>query len=203
MDPEETQKALPNPEGETREAPSNPGVETKYVAGFAVGSTNLEGTVVPTRRKLTIGGNLPPNIVLVHMETTGARRRGRSSTAKFSADERGRRRKECVDVRWRGHDKFAEEGGDIGFDREGRVTGAVDRKQAMNTLGMEEWRKVRENNKWKVARPNDKLAVGAKVICNRKRLDRTERQKRTYADLLLQGFWQVEGVHCSPTLTRA
>ena len=38
----------------------------------------------------------------------------------------------------------------------------------MNVLGMEEWRKVRRNNKWKVARPNDKLAVGARVVFNKK-----------------------------------
>ena len=69
----------PNPEGETREAPSDSGVETKDVAGLAEGSTNLEGPVVPARRKLTIGGNLPPNHVKAHVESTGARRRDRSS----------------------------------------------------------------------------------------------------------------------------
>ena len=40
----------------------------------------------------------------------------------------------------------------------------------MNVLGMEEWRKVRRNNKWKVARPNDKLAVGARVVFNKKKV---------------------------------
>ena len=106
LDPEETQRTPPNPEGETREAPSNPGVEIKYVAGFAVGSTDLERPVVPARRKLTIGGNLPPNNALAHVESTGARRRGRSSAAQFSADERGKRRKECVDVQRRGRDNL-------------------------------------------------------------------------------------------------
>ena len=122
LDPEETQRSPPNPEGETREAPSNPGVEIIHVAGLAVGSTDLEGPVVLAHRKLTIGGNLPPNKALAHVESTGARRRGRSSAAQFYADERGRRRKECVDVRRRGRDKFADEGEDIVADREGHVT---------------------------------------------------------------------------------
>ena len=85
------QKALPNPEGDTREVPSDPGVETKDLAGFAEGSTDLEGLVVPTGRKLTPSGNLPPNNVNAHVESAGARRRERSSATIFSADERGRR----------------------------------------------------------------------------------------------------------------
>ena len=86
-DPEEIQKAAPNPEGETREAPSNPGVETNDVAGLAARPTNLKGPAVPARRKLTISGNLPSNNVNEHVESTGARRRKRSSAAKVSADE--------------------------------------------------------------------------------------------------------------------
>ena len=88
LDPEETQRAPPNPDGVTREGRSNPGVETKYVTGLAEGPTALEGPVVPARRKLTISDNLPPNNVIAHVESEGARRRGRSSTAKLSADER-------------------------------------------------------------------------------------------------------------------
>ena len=40
-------------------------------------------------------------------KAAGSRRRGRSSTAKFVADERGRRLKDHVDVRRRGYDDFA------------------------------------------------------------------------------------------------
>ena len=138
LDPEETQKAPPNPEEETREAPSDPGVETKYVVGLATGSTDLEGPDVPARRQLTISGNLAPNNMKAHVESMGARRRERSSAAKFYADERGRRRGECVDVRPRGNDEFAEEGGAIGADSEGHAIGAVNRQQAMNALEMEE-----------------------------------------------------------------
>ena len=99
------------------------------------------------------------------MESAGGRRHGRSSTAKFSADERGRRRNECIDVRRRGHDDVSEEGGATGADNEGHVTGAVNRQRAMNTPEMEEGRKVLEK-KCKVARPNGKLVVGARVIYN-------------------------------------
>ena len=108
-DPEEgTQEALLDPEEEAREAPLDLGQETwkvpsdrvkeireapsyskqetKYVAGLAAGSTCLEGRFVPARRKVTISGNFPPNNVIAHAELTGARRRGRSSDATFSAD---------------------------------------------------------------------------------------------------------------------
>ena len=86
-------------------------METKYVAGLAEGSTDLEGLVVPARWKLNTSDNLPPNNVIAHVESTCARNREeRGSAIKVSADERERRRGECVDVRRQGHDKFSEEG---------------------------------------------------------------------------------------------
>ena len=56
-------------------------------------------------------------------------------------------------------------------DSEGHVTGAVNRQKATNALEMEAWRKVRRKKKWKVARPNDKLVVGARMIYKKKRND--------------------------------
>ena len=135
---EETPEAPSDPEEETLEAPSNVEEETKYVAGLTGGPTDLKGPVVPARRKLTISGNLPPNNVKSHVESAGARRRRRTSIVKFSADERGRRQRECVNVRRRGHDDFSEEGGATGADSEGHVTGAVNRQQVINALEMEE-----------------------------------------------------------------
>ena len=151
LDPEDTHKASPNAEEETQEAPSGPVVETNGVAGLAAESTDLEGPDVPAHRKLTISGNISPNNVIAHVEPTGARRHERSSATKFSADKRGRRRGDCVNVRRRGLDDFAEEGGDSGADSEGCVIGAVNREQAMNPLEMEVWRKVRKKKKYKVA----------------------------------------------------
>ena len=81
LDPEETQKAPPNSKEETREAPSDPGMEINDEAGLAEGPTDLEGSVVPARRKLTISGNLPPNNVIAYVESAGARRRGRTRPA--------------------------------------------------------------------------------------------------------------------------
>ena len=101
------------------------------------------------------------------MESTGARRRERSSAAEFSADERGRGREECIDVRWRGLDGCAEEGGDTGSDSEGHATGAINRQQAMDALEMGEWREVWRKKKCKVVRPNYKLVIGARVIYKR------------------------------------
>ena len=126
---DEAQGTPSDPEEETREAPLDSEKETKYEAGLAERPTDLEGPVVSARRKLTSSGNLQPNNVKAHMESAGARGRGRSSTARFSPDERGRRRRECVNVRQRGHDDFSEEGGATGADSEGHVTGAVNRLQ--------------------------------------------------------------------------
>ena len=142
LDPKETQKVLQTPVGETREAPSDPGVETKDVAGLAVGSTGLKGQVVPACRKLTISDNLPPNDVIAHVALRGARRRERSNARKFSVDERGWRRGECVNVRRWGLDDFAEEGGATEADSEGHVTEAVNRQKVKNAPEMEEWRNV-------------------------------------------------------------
>ena len=144
---EETLEAPSDPEEETLEAPSDPDEKTKDVAGLVEGPTDLEGPVVPASRKRTISDNLPPNNFKARVEPAGARRRGRKSTAKFSADERGRQRGECVDVRRRGHDGFSDESGAAGPDSEGHVTGAGNRKKTMNALEMEEWRKVRRKKK--------------------------------------------------------
>ena len=167
---EETLEAQSDPEKETLETPSDPNEKTKYAAGLAEGPTDLEGPVVPASRKRTISGDLPPNDLKAHVEPAGAHRRGRRSTAKFSADERGRQRGECVDVRRRGHDVLPEESGATGPDSEGHVTGAVNRQKTMNSLEMKEWRKVRRN-KWKVARPNDKLVVRVRMIYKSKMKD--------------------------------
>ena len=66
---------------------------------------------------------------------------------------------------------FAEEGGDTDIDSERHATGTVNRQQAMNVLEMEERRKVRRKKKCEMARPNDKLVVGARMIYNRKMED--------------------------------
>ena len=87
---EETQETPSKPEEETLEAPSDSEEETKDVAGLVEGSTDLEGPVVTARRKLTITGNRPPNNVRAQGKSAGTRRLGRTSTAKFSAEERGR-----------------------------------------------------------------------------------------------------------------
>ena len=170
-DSEETRVAPPDPAQETREAPSDPEEETqearsdpnketqeassdseekKGVARLAAGSRDLGELVVPARRKLTISDNLPPNNTIAHVESTGARRRGRGSAAKYFADDRRSRRGEHVDMRRQGLDDFVEEGGATGADSEGHVTRAVNRQQMMYALEMEAWRKFgeRKNARW-------------------------------------------------------
>ena len=84
---EETREAPSNPEKEAQEAPSDIEEETKDGAGLAAESTDLERMVVTARRKLTIRGNFPPDNVIAHVESTGARKREKSTAAKSSADE--------------------------------------------------------------------------------------------------------------------
>ena len=132
---------------------------------------DLEGPVVPAHRKLAISGYLPPNNIFAHVESKSARRHGRSSAAKSSADDRRSRRGGRVGVRRRGLDDFAEEGRNARADSEEHVTEAVNRQQAINALEMKERGKVRRKKKCTVARPNDKLVVGARVIYKRKMKD--------------------------------
>ena len=100
LDTEETQEAPPDPEEETREAPSDSEEETKDVAGLAAESVDLEGSVVPVRRKLTISGNLPPNNDISHVESTGARRKEQRRKvfcrSKKSARKATRRERRCA-----------------------------------------------------------------------------------------------------------
>ena len=70
-------------------------------------------------------------------------------------------------MRRRGHGVLSEESGATGPDSEGHVTGAVNRQKTINGLEMEKWKKVRRK-KWKVARPNGKLVVRARMIYKRK-----------------------------------
>ena len=88
---DEAQGTLSDSEEETLEAPSDSEEETNDTAGLAEEPTDLEGPIVPARRKPAISGNLQPNNVKAHVESVGARRRERISPAKFSTYERGRR----------------------------------------------------------------------------------------------------------------
>ena len=157
-DPEQGTKEAPSdPEEETQEASSDTNEETRDEAEPVVGSTDLEGPVVPALWKLTISGNLPPKNVIVHVESTVACRYEMSSAAFFSADDqrcrRGRRRGEYVGVRRWGLSNFAGEGGGTGANSEGRVTRTENRQQAMDSPEMEEWRKFWRKWKCKVTRP--------------------------------------------------
>ena len=89
-------------------------------------------------------------------------------------------------MRRQGHDDFSKEGGVTGADSEGHIFGAANRQQAMNTLEMEEWRNVRKK-KCNMARANDKIVVGGRVIYNINKLDRTERSRSTHVGIPLKG----------------
>ena len=123
LDSEETQESPPDPEEETPEARAV-GSREGNAGGAVGGSMDLEGPVVPALQMLIISGNLPPNNATAHVESTGARRRGKSSAANVSAidqqNRRGSQRRERVGMRRRGLDDFAGKG-EIGVDNGGHV----------------------------------------------------------------------------------
>ena len=131
--------------------------------------------IVPACRKVNISGNLPPNSVIAYVESTGVGGVEESAPQSIlpmikEVDEKGD--EESASICDGGDSNcFAEQDGGSGADSEGHVVGTVNRQQAMNALGMEEWRKVRRKEKCRVARPNDKLVVGARVNCKRKMKD--------------------------------
>ena len=89
----------------------------------------------------------------------------------FPNDQRsrpGRWRGECVGVRRQKIDGFVNEAGNTGPDSGGHVIGTENRQQSMDSPEMEEWRKARRKWKCKVARPNDKLVVGNKMLYKKK-----------------------------------
>ena len=77
------------------------------------------------------------------------------------------------------------------------------RRQALEAQEWDEWRKAEktemlgmvENCVYKqVARPNDKLVIGTKMIYKRK-IGQDGKVKKYKCRLVAQGFWQEEGVH--------
>ena len=86
---QETREVPSDRKEETQEAPGVPKEETKGIARLAIGSTYLGGPVVPARRKLTISGIFPPNNVIAHVESTGARRREGAAPSFLPTNEEG------------------------------------------------------------------------------------------------------------------
>ena len=88
-------------------------------AGYAAGSTDLEGPVVPALRKLTISGNLLPTMSSRTMKGAALQ----SFLPTINEVRRERRQGECVKGRRRGSDGFAGESGYTVADSGGHVTG--------------------------------------------------------------------------------
>ena len=61
--------------------------------------------------------------------------------------------------------------------------------------------KVHRKKTWKVTRPNIKLEVGARMIC--RRFMKGGKVEEYGCQIVAQLFWQVEGMHYSPTLATA
>ena len=177
---EETLEAPSDPEEETLEAPLDSEQETKMYQGMTKGQRIWKGRSYPrvgTSPSVAIFRQIMSRRTWSRRVYAGVEEAGPQSSLPTS--EEGDEESMCDSG---GTCDFLEEGGATGVDSEGHVTGAVNRQQAMNTPDMEKWRKARKK-KCKVARPNDKLVVGARVIYNRKVLDRTERSKSTDVDL--------------------
>ena len=167
LDPEETLRAPPDPVEQTQKASSDLEVETKDEAEPVAGAAKLGGPVVPALRKLTISRIFHQ----ILSSRTWRRRLVRASMEGAAPQFFCRRSKkttgECGGMLRRGLDGVAGEGGDTGADSQGHITGTVNRRQAMNSLEMEEWRKARRKKTCKMVRPNDRLVVGARMLYKR------------------------------------
>ena len=97
------------------------------------------------------------------------------------------------------------------FDDEGQmamqatldIPAPRNRRQAIESPEWDEWRKVEETEMLgivencvhkQVARPKDKLVVGAKMLYKRE-IGQGGKVEKYKCRLVAQGFWQVEGVH--------
>ena len=79
------------------------------------------------------------------------------------------------------------------------------RRQAMESREWGEWRKAEETEMFgivencvhkQVARPKDKLVLGTKLLYKRK-IGQDGKVQKDKCRLVAQGFWQMEGVHCT------
>ena len=140
---EETREAPSDPEEETREVPSDHEEEAKDIAG----PTELEGSVVPSLRKLTISGNLSPIMLSrtrsrrVHTDVEGAALQS-LLPATEGGDEEG---DESTSVCNGGGPMPFQVKVDIQQSTAGDISSEpINRKRVMHSSEWEEWRKAEE-----------------------------------------------------------
>ena len=195
-----TQGALSELEAETQEALSEYEREQQHEewqAEPASGSANLEGPALPALSKLPIDGNISP----ILSSRTRSRRphtgvEGKTLHCFLPAIEA----EEENGV----EDALAcDDGGQMAMQATLDIPEPKNRRQAMESTEWDEWRKAEETEMLgmvencvykQVARPKDKLVVGTKMLYKRK-IGQDGKVEKYKCRLVVQGFWQVEGIH--------
>ena len=196
----ETQRALSELEEETQEALSEHEREQQLEEGEAEpapGSANLEGPALPTLRKLTIDGNIPP----ILSSRTRSRRphtgvEGEALHCFLPAIE-------AEEENGVENALACDDGGQMAMQATLDIPEPRNQRQAMESPEWDEWRKAQETEMLgmvenclykQVARPKDKLVVGTKMLYKRK-IGQDGKIEKYKCRLFAQGFWQVTGVH--------
>ena len=168
-------------------------------AGPASGSANLEGPVLPALRKLAIDGNIPP--ILSSRTRSRRPQTGVEGAAlhcflpAIEAEEENGVKDALV----------CDDGGQMAMQATLDIPEPRNRQQAMESPEWDKWWKAEETKMLEmaencvykqVARPKDKLVVGTKMLYKRK-IGQDGKVEKYKCRLIAQGFWQVEGVHCT------
>ena len=198
----ETQGALTELEEETRKAFSEHEQEQqqkKGEAGPASGSANLERPVLPALRKLTIDGNILP---VLSSRTRSRRPHTGVEGAALHCFLPAIEAEEENGVK----DALAcDDGSQMAMQATLDIPDPRNRRQAMESPEWDKWWKAEETEMLgvvenciykQVARPKDKLVVGTKILYKRK-IGQDGKVEKYKCRLVAQGFWQVEGVHCT------
>ena len=164
----ETQGELPELEEETQEALLEHEREQQHKEGEAEpasGSANLEGPALPTMRKLTIEGNIPP---ILSSRTRSRRPHTRVEGEALHCFLPAIEAEEENGV----EDALAyDDGGQMAMQATLDIPEPRNRRQAMESPEWDDWRKAEETEMLgmvencvykQVARPKDKLVVGTK-----------------------------------------
>ena len=184
-----------NPERDRQEAQSDSEEETKDVAGLTAGSTDLKGVAVHARRKLSISGNVPPKML------------SRTWIRRVHAGVKGAAPQRFLPTNVEGDEKvvsMCDSRGAMILQGNVELPEPIAREchrsskpaasdECTGDIRAEE---SSEQEKCKVTRPHGKLVVEARGIYKRKMKGG---EVKYICRLVALGFWQVQGIHYSPT----
>ena len=186
---------------ETQEALSEHEREQQHKEGEAEpasGSANLEGPALPALRKLTIDNNIRPIL--------SSRKRSRKPHTSVKGEALHCFLPTVEAEKENGvEDALAcDDGGQVAMQATlDNIPEPRNRRQAMESPEWDKWWKAEETEMLgmvencvykQLARPKNKLVVGAKMLYKRK-IGQDGKIEKYKCRLVAQGFWQVGGIH--------